>query len=480
MTHPNLLVESCIPRVEAVADCAVSINPATGMVIAASAFLSEAAIALKLETAKIAFEEHRRRSYAERADILRSIARTLERERDSLARLISLEMGKLFRTSCEEISKCAQACRYFSTIAEQMLSEEVVDAGPNFRHSVRREPIGAILALTTWNFPFWQVFRVAAPALMVGNVCLVKHSANVAQCSLALEGVFQRSGVPRGLLQSLVVRESQIENLIGDPRVAAVTVTGNVVTGRHIAAMAGRYLKKVALELGGNDAFIVLPSADLKEALDAAVTARVTASGQSCTAAKRFIIAAEVADEFESCLATRLDSLVVGDPHDDRSQVGPMATERVVEALEGQIRLSVAQGCRVLAGGARLDRPGYFFDPTLLTHIAASSPAYTEELYGPVAALFRVADLESAVRLANDSVFGLGASVWTRSREEQERCVQSLQVGLVSLNKRVRSEFCLPFGGVKQSGFGRELGREGLLQFTATKSISASWGECAR
>lgn len=465
-------------RISALADLAASevetaiasINPATGELLRVFRPFTDDQIETKLQRAAQAFADRGRPGFDERSRLLVAVADILERENEELARVITTEMGKLLRFAREEVTKCAWACRYFAESAPPMLADELVETSAK-RSYVRYEPIGPILAVMTWNFPFWQVFRFVAPALMAGNVCLIKHAPNVSQCSMAIEDIFQRAGAPDGVLQALLVRPDQVEQILDDARVAAVTVTGSVETGRQVASAAGRRIKKVVLELGGNDAFIVMPSADLEEALRKGLEARIMASGQSCTAAKRFILAEPIADVFEHRFVEKMETLIVGDPLDDKSELGPLATARLVATLEQQVQKSAAAGCRILTGGKRIDRPGNYFRPTVLTDIKKNSPAYWEELYGPVAALFRVKNIEEAIELTNDSNFGLGASVWTKDPAEQSRFIEEIRVGNVFVNKRVRSDPRMPFGGMKASGFGRELGEQGLREFTVSKSV---------
>jgi len=395
----------------------------------------------------------------------------LEKEKTRLGGIMTAEMGKPLKAAMEESVKSAWGCRYYAENAEAFLRDEPAptDGGTNY---IRYQPVGAVLAVMPWNFPFWQVFRFAAPALMSGNVGLLKHASNVPQCALAIEEIFRRAGFPDGVFQTLLIGSEQVSRLIDDPRVAAVTLTGSEPAGVQVASQAGKRIKKTVLELGGSDPFIVMPSADLQAAAETAVKARVINNGQSCIAAKRFIVANAVADDFERRFVERMQSLRIGDPMDESTELGPLATKQILEDLEDQVRRSVAAGARVLTGGRRLDRPGNFYAPTVLTAIPEKAPAYGEELFGPVASLFRVPDLDAAIHLANDTPFGLGASVWTNDERERERLIDEIEAGQVFVNGMTASDPRLPFGGVKRSGYGRELSIYGIREFVNIKTVS--------
>jgi succinate-semialdehyde dehydrogenase / glutarate-semialdehyde dehydrogenase len=370
----------------------------------------------------------------------------------------------------EEAAKCAWGCRYYAENAERFLADEVVETSAT--HSlIVYQPIGPILAVMPWNFPFWQVFRFAAPALAAGNVGLLKHASNVPQCALAIEEIFRRAGFPEGCFQTLLIDTELVRRVIDDPRVAAVTLTGSTGAGSAVAGQAGKQIKKSVLELGGSDPFIVMPSANLEAAARTAVRARVINNGQSCIAAKRFIAVGQIADEFERRLVAGMQSLVVGDPMDPATDVGPLANEAQVKTLADQVERSVRAGARLLTGGHPLNRPGYYFAPGVLTDITADSPAYREEVFGPVALLFRARDIDEAIHIANDSQFGLGASAWTNDERERRRFITELDAGMVFINAMVASDPRLPFGGVKQSGYGRELGVYGLREFVNIKAV---------
>jgi succinate-semialdehyde dehydrogenase / glutarate-semialdehyde dehydrogenase len=447
-----------------------SINPATGEKLKEFPAFNDSEIEKRLKLAAGAFARHRRQPMAKRAELLMATASLLEQENEKLARIITLEMGKLLRAAMEEVQKCARACRFYASNAERFLEDEPAQTQAA-RSFVRYQPLGAVLAIMPWNFPFWQVFRFAAPALMAGNVGLLKHAANVPQCALAIEEIFCRAGFDEGIFQTLLIEAERVERLIADPRIKAVTLTGSDRAGSAVATVAGRELKKSVLELGGNDPFIVMPSADLEGALSTAVKARTINTGQSCIAAKRFLIADNIYDQFLQQFVERMRALKIGNPLDETTEIGPLATEQILRGVDEQVRKSVSAGAKLLTGGNRVHGPGFFYEPTVLVDIPRESPAYREEVFGPVASVFRVRNNEEAIEIANDSVYGLGASVWTSDQKEQELFASELEVGMVFVNGMVASDPRLPFGGVKRSGFGRELGAAGIREFTNTKTI---------
>jgi succinate-semialdehyde dehydrogenase / glutarate-semialdehyde dehydrogenase len=447
-----------------------TINPATGEVLETFEPLTAAQIEQKLQLATSAFKAYRRTSFAERASKMVRVAEILEKEKDDCARLMTLEMGKPLKAAVGEALKCASGCRYYAENAERFLADELVETGAK-RSFIRYLPIGPILAVMPWNFPFWQVLRFAAPALMAGNVALLKHASNVPQCALKIEDIFRRAGFADGVFQTLLIGSGPVDGILNDPRVAAATLTGSEQAGIQVGVSAAKRIKKVVLELGGSDPFIVMPSADLDAAVATAVDARVQNNGQSCIAAKRFIISEKIADEFEKKFVALMEGLRIGDPFDENTQLGPLASTDAVTSLDADVQKTVAAGARVLTGGHPLQRPGSFYAPTVLTNIPKDSPAYKEEFFGPVASIFRVKDIDQAIQLANDSRFGLGASAWTKDPAETERFINELEAGMVFLNKMVASDPRIPFGGVKQSGHGRELGVHGIHEFVNIKTV---------
>src|SRR5271156_6304859 len=423
-----------------------SINPATGQLLKAFEPLSDAQIEGKLKRAAEAFSKYRQTTFAERARMMVRAAEILESDKEKFARTMTTEMGKPFRAAVDEAVKCVSACRYYAENAERFLADEVIDTGSG-RSYIHYQPLGPILAVMPWNFPFWQVMRFAAPALMAGNVGLLKHSSNVPQCALAIEDIFLEAGFPAGAFQTLLIGSGQVDAILNDPRVVAATLTGS-------------------------DPFIVMPSADLELAVSTAVEARIINNGQSCIAAKRFIVAEPIAAEFERKFVDRMKNLRVGDPFDEKTELGPLATADAVTTLDADVQKTVKAGAKLLTGGHPLKQPGNYYAPTVLTDIPKESPAYREEFFGPVASLFRVKNIDEAIALANDSRFGLGASAWTTDDRERERFINELESGMVFINKMVASDPRIPFGGVKSSGHGRELAANGIREFMNIKTVS--------
>ena len=453
-----------------------SVNPSTGVIERQFDELTDAELDQKLERAMVAFRAFRRSSLADRAAALLRAAAILDAEKESLGRTMALEMGKIVQAGRDEAAKCAWGCRFYAEHAAAMLATEPVATAAGVDTFVRYEPLGAILAIMPWNFPFWQVFRVAAPALMAGNVVLLKHASNVPQCALWIEDILGRAGFQPGVFQTLLAEVPKVPGLVADPRVAAVSLTGPEFAGEEVASQAGRHLKKVVLELGGSDPFIVMPSADLDAAVATGVKSRVINNGQSCIAAKRFIVADAVGDAFTERFVARMKALRVGDPLDPTTELGPLARASGREGLHDQVTRSVAAGARLLTGGTPLAGPGYFYPPTVLADVPASAPAYCDELFGPVATIFRVPDADAAIALANDTRFGLGCSVWTHEAAEMDRFVEQIEAGQVFVNSMVASDPRLPFGGAKRSGYGRELGAWGIREFVNVKTVSITGG----
>jgi succinate-semialdehyde dehydrogenase/glutarate-semialdehyde dehydrogenase len=453
-----------------------SVNPSTGQVERQFDELTDAELDQKLEQAVVAFRTFRRSSLADRAAALLRAAAILDAEKDALGRTMALEMGKIVQAGRDEAAKCAWGCRFYAEHGAAMLAPEAVAATAGVDTFVRYEALGAILAIMPWNFPFWQVFRVAAPALMAGNVVLLKHASNVPQCALLIEDILARAGFPPGVFQTLLAEVPKVSGLVADPRVAAVSLTGPEFAGADVASQAGRHLKKVVLELGGSDPFIVMPSADLDAAVETGVRSRVINNGQSCIAAKRFIVADAVAEAFTDRFVTRMQVLRVGDPLDPGTALGPLARASGRDSLHDQVVRSIAAGARLLTGGAPLAGPGYYYPPTVLADVPSNAPAYSEELFGPVATIFRVPDADAAIALANDTRFGLGCSVWTHEAAERDRFVEQIDAGQVFVNSMVASDPRLPFGGTKRSGYGRELGAWGIREFVNVKTVSVTGG----
>jgi acyl-CoA reductase-like NAD-dependent aldehyde dehydrogenase len=447
-----------------------SINPATGEELASFDEFTPDQVEEALSRADAAFREWRERSFAERATPMRKAAEVLRRRKSELARLITLEMGKPIGEAEAEIEKCAWNCEFYAEQAEHFLADERVETNAQDSY-VAYEPLGVVLAVMPWNFPFWQVIRFAAPAVMAGNAAVLKHASNVPQCALAVEQVFREAGFPDGLFRTVLVGGAAVERIIEDPRVKAVTLTGSSEVGEKVASAAGRNLKKQVLELGGSDPFIVLKDADLRAAAEMAAKARFQNTGQSCIAAKRFIVEQSVADEFEQLFKEAAGKLKVGDPLDPETRIGPLARADLLDALEEQVEESVRRGARVVLGGKRLDGRGYFFEPTVLTGVDREMPAFRQETFGPVAAVIRAQDEREALELANDSEYGLGASLWTRDLERGRRLARKVESGSVFINGMVASDPRLPFGGVKRSGYGRELSSFGIREFTNIQTI---------
>jgi succinate-semialdehyde dehydrogenase/glutarate-semialdehyde dehydrogenase len=448
----------------------VSVSPTTGRTLEEYDETGTAAVEKCLWLASEAQPRFAAMDLSARTAILRRAGDLLESRASEFATLMTMEMGKPIRASEAEARKCAWVCRWYADNAAGLLADEVVDTGESDTF-VRFDPLGTILAVMPWNFPFWQVFRFAAPALAAGNAGLLKHASNVPGCALAIEEVLREAGVPDGVFQTLLIGSNRVEALIADPRVRGVTLTGSDAAGRAVAGAAGRQLKKSVLELGGSDPFIIFDDADLDQAIRTAVTARTLNNGQSCIAAKRFLVQEGVAAEFERRFCDSMGSLNMGDPLDPAVDIGPLATLSIREELDGQVNATVASGGRLLLGGTIPEGPGYFYPPTVVAAPPSGSPLRMEETFGPVAAILRFDSETEAIRLANETEFGLGASVWTSDRDRASRLVRGLEAGSVFVNAMVASDPRLPFGGVKNSGFGRELAGYGLREFLNIKTV---------
>jgi succinate-semialdehyde dehydrogenase/glutarate-semialdehyde dehydrogenase len=446
-------------------------NPATGEVLKSFEPISDTQLEEKLQRAVEAFKTFRQTTFASRAALMVKAAEILEADKEKFGRMMTTEMGKTYRSAVDEAVKCAWVCRYYAEHAEKFLADEAADV-PGSKSFVRYLPLGPILAVMPWNFPFWQVFRFIAPSLMAGNVGLLKHASNVPQSALMIEDVLRRAGFPEGVFQTLLIGSNKVGKLLADPRIKAATLTGSEGAGIQVGIAAATDIKKVVLELGGSDPFIVMKSANLEQAVTVGVKARVLNNGQSCIAAKRFIVAEEIADEFERLFVKKMEALKVGDPFDEHTDVGPLSSAEALKELDADVQKTIRAGARLLTGGKRLNQPGNYYLPIVLADIPKDSPASCGELFGPVASLFRAKNAEDAIRIANSSPFGLGASAWTNDPAEREKFINGLESGMVFINRMVASDPRLPFGGVKRSGHGRELAMFGIREFMNIKTVS--------
>jgi succinate-semialdehyde dehydrogenase/glutarate-semialdehyde dehydrogenase len=447
-----------------------SVNPATGALRKRFEPYSPEEVDRRLDSASRAFRNWRQTPFTVRAAHLMRAADILETEKKRFGELMTLEMGKPIGSAVAEAEKCAWVCRYYAENAERFLADEPVatDASRSF---VRYQPLGTVLAVMPWNFPFWQVFRFAAPALMAGNVGILKHASNVPECALAIAEIFERAGFPPGTFQALLIGADRVAALVSDPRIHAVTLTGSEGAGVSIGRAAGAEIKKVVLELGGSDPFLVMPSADLEAAVATAVKARTINNGQSCIAAKRFLVHREIAKDFERRFVEKMAALKIGDPIDPSTEIGPLATPAIRSEVDDLVNKTIAAGGRLLLGGKPLDRPGNFYAPTVLADVPPGSPGAREEIFGPVASLMRFDSLEEGIALANATRFGLGASAWTNDATERESLIDGIEAGAVFINGLVKSDPRLPFGGIKKSGFGRELSAHGIREFVNVKTV---------
>ena len=448
-----------------------TINPATGETLKTFTPLTDEEIESKLALAQSTFESYRQITFAQRSQWLNNAADILERDSLKYAKIMTTEMGKTLQSAIAEAEKCAKVCRFYAEKAPEFLADVTIasDASQSY---VAYQPLGTILAVMPWNFPFWQVFRFAAPALMAGNVGILKHASNVPQCALAIESILTQAGFPEGAFQTLLIGASQVKAIIEDDRVKAATLTGSEPAGAALASAAGQQIKKVVLELGGSDPFIVLESADLEEAVATAVKARMLNNGQSCIAAKRFIVVESISDRFQAALLQKFDTLTIGDPMEKNTDIGPLATDSIRTELHEQVKSAVDLGAKILTGGEPIsDRPGNYYPPTILTDIPADSATAQEEFFGPVALLFTVKNIDEAIALANNIPFGLGGSAWTNNPEEIKRLTKEIDAGAVFINGMVKSDPRLPFGGIKRSGYGRELSSQGIHEFVNIKTV---------
>jgi len=447
-----------------------TINPATGERVRSFTALSERDIETKLDAASRAARDWRHTPLDQRLLVVRRAGELLDERKADYGALMTLEMGKTRASAIAEATKCAATCRFYADQAPAMLANSPVDAKGE-RSYVAFQPLGVVLAVMPWNFPFWQVMRFAAPALAAGNVALLKHASNVPQCALALERLFEDAGAPPGVFQTLLIGSEPVGKLLADDRVAAATLTGSEGAGSSVASIAGKHIKKTVLELGGSDAFIVLASADLDAAVKTAVSARTINNGQSCIAAKRFIVDEAIADDFTKRFVERMRALVVGDPMDERTDVGPLATATIRDDLHSQVERAVAKGARIELGGKPREGPGFFYEPTVISNVTTESPVFREETFGPVAAVIRARDVDHAIELANDSSFGLGCAAFTREESEMDLLAREIDAGSLFINGMVASDPRFPFGGVKKSGYGRELSAFGLHEFVNVKTV---------
>jgi succinate-semialdehyde dehydrogenase / glutarate-semialdehyde dehydrogenase len=448
-----------------------TINPATGETLKTFTPFTDAEVESKLALAESTYQEYRQTTFAQRSEWLNQAAAILEQDTAKFAQIMTTEMGKTLLSAIAETEKCAKVCRFYAEKAPDFLANVTIESDASHSY-VAYQPLGIILAVMPWNFPFWQVFRFAAPALMAGNVGILKHASNVPQCALAIADIFAQAGFPTGAFQTLLIGADQVKSIVEDHRVKAATLTGSEPAGMALAEAAGRQIKKVVLELGGSDPFIVLESADIEEAVAIAVKARMLNNGQSCIAAKRFIIQDSIFDRFESQLITQFKNLTIGDPLDEQTDIGPLATPTIRAELDQQVKNAVQQGAKILIGGESItDRPGNYYQPTILTNIPLDSTTAQEEFFGPVALLFRVKDLDAAIAVANNIPFGLGASAWTSDQQQSDRLIAEIEAGSVFINGMVKSDPRLPFGGIKRSGYGRELSSQGIHEFVNIKTV---------
>ena len=447
-----------------------TINPTTGKVLKSYPELNRDELFKAIEKSDEAFQNWKDTDFNSRSKLMKNAAQILRDEKEHYGKILTLEMGKTITQAIAEVEKCAWVCEYYADNAEKILDDEIVktDASESF---VRFDPIGVVLAVMPWNFPFWQVFRFAAPALMAGNVCLLKHASNVPMSAISIEEIFMKAGFPIGTFKTLLVGSSIVKEIIEHPKVKAVTLTGSELAGKNVAQSCGSKLKKTVMELGGSDPFIVLEDADIHLAVKTAVIARLINNGQSCIAAKRFIVVEKVYDEFEKQFVERMKNVIIDDPLNRDTELGPIAREDLLFELDQQVKQSVAKGAVVLCGGKRIEREGFFYEPTIVANLKKGMSAYDDEIFGPVASLIKAKDENDAIRIANDSDFGLGASLWTTNMSKAKKLARKIESGSVFINGMVKSDPRLPFGGIKNSGYGRELSHYGIKEFVNIKTV---------
>lgn len=445
-------------------------NPFNYKVIQSFQALKEKEVDQKLKNAENTFQEWQQVSFQERADLMRKIAQLLRADAERLGAIITLEMGKVIKEAKGEVEKCAWVCEYYAENAERFLLDEIIDAGEG-QSFITYQPLGTVFAIMPWNFPFWQVFRYAAPTLMAGNVCVLKHAPNVPQCALAIEELFLKAGFPVGAFQSLLIEVDLVEQIIAHPSVQAVTLTGSERAGASVASLAGKYIKKSVLELGGSDPYIVLPDADLERAVPTAVKSRMLNTGQSCIAAKRFLVHEDIAEDFTEKMRAEMENLQLGDPSKIESDYAVLARQDLVDGLDNQVQASISKGAKVVLGGNRGENTGAFYQATILKDIPMNAPAFSEELFGPVASIFTFTTEEEVLNIANGSDYGLGASIWSQDLERATNLARKVQSGAVFVNDMTKSDPRLPFGGIKKSGYGRELSYLGIREFTNIQTI---------
>ncbi len=447
-----------------------TINPTSGKIEKTFSEQTRLEVYELIEKAHDAFLKWRETDYVTRSQLMKNVAQILRDRKEHYGKILTLEMGKPITQAIAEVDKCAWACDYYADNTEKILDKEIVqtDASESF---VRFDPIGVVLAVMPWNFPFWQVFRFAAPALMAGNVGILKHASNVPMSALAIEEIFTTAGFPQNTFKTLLIGSSLVKDLIDHPEVKAVTLTGSEPAGKQVAQACGAKLKKTVMELGGNDPFVVLEDANIDETVKTAVSARIINNGQSCIAAKRFIVVEKIYDEFEKKFVCAMKKVKVGNPMETTTELGPIAREDLLNELDEQVKQSVMKGAAILCGGKRIAQEGFFYEPTILANLSKGMPAYDDEIFGPVASLIKAKDEEDAIRIANDSPFGLGASLWTSSITKAKELARKIESGSVFINGMVKSDPRLPFGGIKNSGYGRELSHYGIKEFVNIKTV---------